>query len=362
MDQTTLDKITALRQKLHISAEPSGEERNTKAILQQFLWENTSLQITDKGKWFIAEHREGDVLPNIAFRADMDALPLSTGGASHMCGHDGHCASLAGLGMLLEGKRLGKNVFLLFQHAEETGRGGKECRSLIKENNIDEIYAYHNIPGWPEGSVLLRRGTFACSSKGMTARFAGEPSHAAYPEAGVNPGFAAAALISGLPGLLEPGRYKGMTLATLVGAGIGAKSFGTAAGEAEVWLTLRAWYEEDLNKLQSSIENTSRKAAEKDGAEVSFSFCEEFPETVNDDACLGKVADACEALGIRTAELPEPFRWSEDFGCYLKETKGAFFGIGDGVDYPQLHTGNFAFNDRILGTAVSVLEALARQK
>ncbi|MPL95182.1 putative hydrolase YxeP [bioreactor metagenome] len=362
MDQTTLDKIMALRKELHTSAEPSGEERKTKEILERFLRENTTLRLADKGKWFFAAHEEGDFLPNIAFRADMDALTLPSGEASHLCGHDGHSATLAGLGLLLEGKTLGKNIFLLFQHAEETGLGGADCRPFIMENKIDEIYAYHNIPGWPEGSVLLRPGTFACSSRGMTVRFEGRPSHAAYPEAGINPAFAAAALIAALPGLLTSEQYRGMVLSTLVGAEIGSKSFGTAAGKAEVYLTLRAWHEEDLDKLQSTIESISRQAAERDGAEVSFAFCEEFPETVNDESCLCKVADACAKLGLKTEAPPEPFRWSEDFGHYLKDAKGAMYGIGDGTEYPQLHTEDFSFNDRIIATAVGVFEALVRQK
>ena len=38
-------------------------------------------------------------------------------------------------------------------------------------------------------------------------------------------------------------------------------------------------------------------------------------------------------------------RWSEDFGYYLQDTKGAFFGIGDGEEHAQLHTEHFEFPD-----------------
>ncbi len=78
--------------------------------------------------------------------------------------------------------------------------------------------------------MLLRRGTFACASRGMTLSFSGAPSHAAYPECGKNPGFAAARLISALPELTESSGYGGLAMATLVGAKIGAKAFGSAAG------------------------------------------------------------------------------------------------------------------------------------
>ena len=51
-------------------------------------------------------------------------------------------------------------------------------------------------------------------------------------------------------------------------------------------------------------------------------------------------------------------RWSEDFGYYLQDTKGAFFGIGDGEEHAQLHTEHFEFPDSILPAAVALFEKL----
>lgn len=42
----------------------------------------------------------------------------------------------------------------------------------------------------------------------------------------------------------------------------------------------------------------------------------------------------------------------------MQETKGAFFGIGDGEDYAQLHTEHFEFPDSILETAVTMFAGL----
>lgn len=41
-------------------------------------------------------------------------------------------------------------------------------------------------------------------------------------------------------------------------------------------------------------------------------------------------------------------RWSEDFGEYLKHCKGAFFGIGAGVDHPHLHTEDYEYPNKLL--------------
>jgi amidohydrolase len=358
MEQYFIDTIHALRSELHNLAERSDEEKRTKARLMEFLRENTSLRLEDEGQWFCAIHEEPEAVETIAFRADIDALPFGDG-ASHLCGHDGHSAVLAGLGLLLENKKLGRNVVLVFQHAEEIGTGGKICCQALEEYRVNRIYAFHNIPGWVEGAVLLRRDTFACASRGMTLSFTGAPSHAAYPENGRNPGFAAARLMSVLPGLAKRACCNGLTMATLIGAEIGTKAFGSAAGSAEVWLTLRAWHEDDLNSLISSIEETACVEASHDGVEVAFSLCDIFPATVNNNATLERLEKICREVGLDCIEVPEPFRWSEDFGYYGSGAKAVMVGIGAGLDWPQLHTENYTFNDDILSVALTLFSALA---
>lgn len=359
MEQQIIEKILALRSDLHRLAEPSCGERKTKARLMEFLSNHTSLRLDDEGAWFCAVHKESGAAETVAFRADMDALPFQ-GGSAHLCGHDGHCAVLAGLGLFLENKKLGRNVVLLFQHAEEIGAGGKICSQALPKYGVDRIYAFHNIPGWEEGTVLLCRGAFACASRGMTLSFAGKPSHAAYPESGRNPGFAAARFLCTLPKITEPGRYSGLTMATLVGAKIGERAFGSAAGTAEVWLTLRARREDDMGRLIASIRQSARAEAALDGVEESDSFCDVFPATVNDDETLERLKGISLRAGLNCAEVSEPFRWSEDFGYYGSGAKAVMVGIGAGRDWPQLHTEQYTFNDRILPSALALFSALAQ--
>jgi amidohydrolase len=358
MEQYFIDTIRTLRLELHNLAELAGKERRTKEHLMEYLRGNTSLHLRDEGQWFCAVHEEPEAAETIAFRADMDALPCGNS-ASHLCGHDGHSAVLAGLGLLLENQKLGRNVVLIFQHAEETGEGGKICCQALNKYGVDRIYAFHNIPGYDTSAVLLRCGTFACASRGMTVSFTGAPAHAAYPENGLNPGFAAARFISALPDLSDGTRSNGLTMCTLIGAEIGAKAFGSAAGSAEVWLTLRAWYDDDLNTFISSIKQTAWIEAAHDRIEVSFSFSDFFPATVNDNATLERVKKICLKVGLDCIEIPEPFRWSEDFGYYGSGTQAVMVGIGAGLEWPQLHTKNYSFNDDILPIALELFSALA---
>lgn len=358
MEQHIITAIQTLRSELHNLAERSGEELRTKAHLMQFLRENTSLHLIDEGQWFCAVHEEPGAAETIAFRADMDALPVKEG-AAHLCGHDGHCAVLAGLGLFLENKKLGRNVVLIFQHAEEIGLGGKVCCQALERYRVQRVYAFHNIPGWAEGTVLFRRDTFACASTGMMITFTGTPAHAAYPEYGRNPGFAAARFISVLSDLVNNTDYQGLAMATLIGSQIGSKAFGSAAGSAEVWLTLRAWHEDDINLLIRSLEETANAEAVQDGVEVSVSFSDTFPATVNDNATLARLEKICHLAGLGCIDLPEPFRWSEDFGYYGSGAQAVIVGLGTGLDWPQLHTENYVFNDRIIPAALALFSALA---
>jgi metal-dependent amidase/aminoacylase/carboxypeptidase family protein len=58
-------------------------------------------------------------------------------------------------------------------------------------------------------------------------------------------------------------------------------------------------------------------------------------------------------------EMKEAFRASEDFGHYTKLTKGAIFYIGNGENYPHIHTYKYDFRDEIIETAVELFKGLA---
>ena len=92
----------------------------------------------------------------IAFRADMDALPIQeeTGlpfasenpGVMHACGHDCHTAALLGLlrSMTQHRAALKYNVRFIFQYAEEPDPGG--AIDMIANGclaGVDRIYGLH---------------------------------------------------------------------------------------------------------------------------------------------------------------------------------------------------------------------------
>ncbi len=339
--------------------------------MMEFIKTHTKLEIVDKGKWFYAIHRSGEGRSdeNIAFRADFDALPMDEGialpwgskipCAAHKCGHDGHSAALAGFALEVDQKGAGKDIFFLFQHAEETGDGAAQCVEFIQENDIDEIFAFHNGSGLPRGSVGVIDGTCNCASKGMTIHMKGRPAHASQPEKGANPAFAIAKIVSAIPELTSPEKNRGMVLCTVIQVDVGERAFGMSASRGDLLLTIRAYYEEEMDRLQASLESLARAEAERDGLKVSFAYNDVFPVTSNHKESSDRIRRVCQEKGLRLAEMREAHRGSEDFGHFLKAAKGALCYIGNGENHPPVHTYEYDFPDEIIETAVELFKGLA---
>jgi len=369
MKEKNLKLVINLRHELHQHPEISNEEYWTKNHLIDFLKRYTSLEIVDKGKWFYAFYEGDKSRDNIAFRADFDAVEMEesieipwkskNSCVSHKCGHDGHAASLAGFALEVDQEGSDKNIYFLFQHAEETGDGAKKCVEMLRENKIDEIYAYHNMSGMPFNTINIIYGTAHFASRGMIIKMKGKTSHASEPEKGINPAFTAAKIINQIPKLTSKKNNKGLVLCTVVQIDIGKEAFGISPGEGRLLLTIRSQYEEELIKLQNNIKSIACNEAEKSGLKVDFYDRDVFPETVNHRENVDKAKKVGEIKNFKVNKLKKPFRASEDFGYYTKLIKGAIFYIGNGENYPDIHTSEYDFRDEIIERAVEMFKGLA---
>jgi amidohydrolase len=360
-----------LRHQLHAHPELSGQERETKRRLMEFLRTHTGLELVDRGAWFYAVYRAGRGTP-IAFRADFDALPIQednsltyhsqTHGVSHKCGHDGHSAALAALALEIDAMGAERDVYFIFQHAEEVGGGGAMCAELLREMQVGEVYAFHSISGYPAGAVCLRPGTMNCASKGLIFRLEGIPAHASTPELGRNPALAIAHMVDGLSVLTDPEKYRGLVMCTVVQIAVGEPAFGISAHRGELLLTLRAEHDEELEALEQALRQLAAREAVRYGLKYSVSCQDVFPGTVNNPAAVDKVERAAAALGMPVVRMEQPMRASEDFGYYLRQTPGALFLLGNGEEYPPLHSVQFDFLDRQIAAACDLFFELARKK
>lgn len=149
--------------------------------------------------------------PTIAYRFDMDALPIQESkeldhfpneegfqskvpNHMHACGHDSHMAIGLGLASWIpQNKRhLQGTIKLIFQPAEEGTRGAKSMVEAGVVNDVDYFIASHIGTGVPHNHFVAGNNGFLATSK-LNISFHGVASHAgSHPEAGRNALLAAA--------------------------------------------------------------------------------------------------------------------------------------------------------------------------
>jgi len=369
-----IQELIQLRRKLHTMPEIALEEKNTAQEILNFFSalhpDQTITKLGGEGLAFVFKGKKSG--PRTLFRCELDALPIEDlkesshqsqiSGKGHLCGHDGHMAIICGLGeKLAQNRPESGEVVLLFQPAEETGDGAK---AILEDPRFGEIrpdfaLALHNLPGYPLHQIVMRKGTFAAGSTGMSIYLKGKTAHSAHPEAGINPAQALARLIQKLPQL--PKESRGFSLLTLIHAELGSLAFGTSAGKASLSMTLRAFDQQDLNELIERVKEQALAEAKAEGLELAFGFVEQFAVSVNDQALHPIVENSAKSLGLSLTENSEPFRWSEDFGLFSQVCPSFLFGLGAGETCPQLHEGTYDFPDEIIQTGVRMFEGIARQ-
>ena len=361
------DKLVNLRHYLHKYPELSGKEYYTSDKLIKFIkkYHPDNLIRNLGGNGFAAVYGN-KVESTVMFRADLDALPIeekvdisfksAKDGVSHLCGHDGHMATLAGLSILLNKYKI-KNgrVVLLFQPSEETGQGAKRVLEDPKFKKIapDLLYAYHNIPGFKKNKVILKRGYFSSASSGMSLKLKGVSSHAAYPEKGISPVSSLSKLAKRFKKLnsFKQNNYK---FITIVGVNIGGKAFGTSPGNGTVHATLRAKKNKEFEKLKSEVVRIIEKVSYEENIEIDISFREKFKAVKNSDRAFKILTEGLKGRSIKTVQNSDSFRWSEDFGEYSLKYDSCLFGIGIGEKAKNLHNPNYYFPDEIMKTGINV--------
>lgn len=367
--------LTAFRRELHQNPELSGKESETRKRIKGFLenYSPTSIQPIGEDS-LMAIYDSGNDGPVVLFRCELDALPIvevndfsyksKTEGVSHKCGHDGHMSILCGLGMHLHNQPLKKGrVILLFQSAEETGEGAIKVVKdpLFNSLNVDYAFALHNFPAFDKHAVIVREQTIMGASRGMILKFKGKTSHAAEPEKGISPQIAILKTTSLIEKKVKEQGYTDDILLTICYSHLGDRVFGISPGHAEMGITLRAFQNEDMQKLVADMEVAIQKICQEEKLGFEYEYVEVFPATVNDKKSTEKIRSVGKKLNLAIEELSPPFRASEDFSHITLAVKGAIFGLGSGKDQPALHNPDFDFPDDIIPTGVKLFSSLIEE-
>ncbi len=376
LTNTDVVELTAWRRHLHRRPELSSEEAGTAAEVLEFLRPTgPDLVLSGLGGHGLALVYEGGAPgPTLLFRAELDALPIEERGdaayrsqvlgKAHLCGHDGHMATLAALGRGLGRQRPRRGrVVLLFQPAEETGAGAAAVLADSRYEQLVPDYAFslHNMPGIPFGRVALRPGPVNCASRGMRIVLEGRTAHASMPETGISPMAAMASLMPALTDLSEGDVSSAdFTLVTVTYTVMGAPAFGVAPGQAEIWATLRTLLDSRMEALCAAAETLAHQTAKRNGLGCTISYHDVFRHCENDAEATGHLRAALDAENVPHDESGLPIRASEDFGRFGDTAKSAMLFLGAGEKHPALHNPDYDFPDDLIGVGARIFMRTVR--
>lgn len=364
------EELTSLRRDFHSKPELSNMESFTALAVVTHLTKLKPTQIISGigGYGVVAEFDSGIEGPSVLFRAELDALPIQeingfshkscTDGVSHKCGHDGHLASVMGLARLVAANRPKKGkVYVLFQPAEETGSGALAMIAdpAFEAIKPDYVFAYHNVPGYPLGQVILRHGAITASVRSVVIKLHGKTSHAAEPECGISPAVAIARLITIFDNLsnnmMERTDFR---VVTPVHINMGEVAYGVAAGYGELHLTVRTWTEAEMLSLVAAIEASVEQICSVYKLKPELEWLEVFVANENEPNAVNLLEEAAIQSRVQMIHSKFPMKWGEDFGHFTAKFDGAFFCIGAGEDTPALHNPDYDFPDTILPVALKM--------
>lgn len=378
-DETQLADAVAFRHDLHRHPELKYEEHRTAAKVAERLRE-LGYRVTEgiAGTGVMAElvgERPG---PVIAFRADMDALPIQEAndvahrslneGRMHACGHDGHTAALmlAAEAIAQDRASFGGHLKLLFQPAEEGGNGAEKMvqAGVLEAPRVEAIFGYHNRPGFEAGLLFVKPGSAMGGNDTYRVTIDGRSGHAAMPHLATDPIYVGACVIQQLQGLV--GRHKSPLKAGVIT--VAAFHAGEAAnvipGSAELLVNVRSDSAESRDALAGRLEALVAGICQAHGAACRIEALHHVPPLVNDAHWAQEVLQAAadHGVGKRIERIDYmPTMGAEDFAFYLQEVPGCFFFVGNGVDGAYLHNEHYDFNDAILPVAAGTFVALARR-
>lgn len=369
-------EIIKLRQEIHQHPEISNEEYNTSERIINYVKKFNPDEIIKFGKTGVAFAFNGkEKGKTVVFRAELDALPIHEKSSvayisvndhiAHSCGHDGHMAILVGLiEKVAENRPVSGRVVMLFQPAEEVEQGARD----VVENpkfiaiNPDYMFALHNVPGVEKHKIVLKNGSFAAASKGMTIKLTGKTSHAAEPQDGISPADAVSEIIKKLHEIRDDkSLFKDFVLLTIIHIQLGEISFGTSPGYAEIRVTLRAFENKDMEVLTDNCEKIIREISKAEKLDCAISYNEVFPATVNNNECVSIVEQSAKQIDLAIQHIEKPFKWSEDFAYFSEKYNACYFGLGAGIDQPQLHNPDYNFPDDIIESGVNMFYTIYKK-
>lgn len=375
-------ELTAWRRSLHRQAERGFALDKTTTLIKSEL-QKMGYQSKDCGRaGVVAEVGEGELF---LLRADMDALPIREksgekfackNGNMHACGHDMHAAMLLGAAKLLKEseKQLRRKVRLLFQPAEETLEGAKDCIEAGVLTDVQGAMMIHVMTNvsMPVGcAVVSSSGVSAPAADFFSIEVKGKSCHGSAPWNGADALVAAANILLALQEIPARELSSDTSAVLTIGEMNGGTASNVIADRALLKGTLRAYDEETRTFIKQRIEKISATVAMAYRTRAKVRYESGCPTLVNDKTLSERTERVGKALlGERCVFTSKELQGdtksksggSEDFAYISQKVPSVMVALAagepsKGYDYP-LHHAKVRFDEDALPVGAALYAAV----
>ncbi|EKU47113.1 M20 metallopeptidase family protein [Staphylococcus massiliensis] len=374
---TDLEFVTHHRRHLHQYPEVSLQEFDTTAYIVNFL-EELEIPYERPLQTGVIGRLEGNSDKTIAFRADIDALPITEEndvsyksqheGRMHACGHDGHTTALmlfvTRCKALYDKGALPHNVIFIFQPAEESGGGANLLiqEGAFSKDDINAIFGVHVMPFEEEGKVVVKDHELTASATEYRFFLKGLSSHVANKEQGRATSEALAHVITQLT-QIQHFHLNGLKRNIVhIGRFSAGEAINTVPSNGYLEGTIRTYDMDDLSIIQEQMKKISESVKALYGVSCELKFEVGYPPTMNAPVLKDHVLRSLELNQLEPVFNEEPYLFGEDFSFYnqIAPSYFVFFGTRN-VDkdfVTGLHTSTLNFDEKILVDVANFYEQL----
>ncbi|WP_264774103.1 M20 family metallopeptidase [Coxiella burnetii] len=365
-------KITTIRREIHAHPELPFKEEKTAALVIKTLRAHGYETIEHFGKTGVVAtldtKRPGKTL---AFHANMDALPLAETNTfhhkskhknvMHACGYDGHTAILLTIGaaLAIHKKNLNGKFKLIFQPAEEIGKGAKAMikEGALKNSTIDAIFGFHNYPTLAVGKIALRPGAMFAGISRFVIKIKSQGGHGHRPSETCNPIHIGNDMINEITQLSAQLNLSSEELVITINQFHAGKDNNAIPSLASIHGSIRAVNKEIEEKVKSEINELIKKWTAVYDATITLKETFNCIPIINDEdktAILQQVAT--EQLGKENViSLKQPLLAYDDFAYFTNKIPPCYFLIGNGENCSMVHTSTYDFCDDAIPIAARIL-------
>ena len=347
---TVYARMCKYREHLHMYPELSYREHKTSAFVKTILDEIGISSFKSIGGTGVIATIYGDGHKKnancIAFRADLDALPIQeenevsykskTDGIMHACGHDVHTAILLGLAEVLFRfkNKLKQPVKLIFQPGEEVNPGGANLiidEGGLSNPEVSKMFALHVFPDLEFGKVGFREGLYMASSDELHLEIVGKGGHGALTGQTINPMFMGAEFILAAQNYINSNSPIGIPSVINFGLFEALGSTNVVPESAKIKGTFRTMNENWREIAKSGIKDVAKSIELKYGGKINLRISRGYPFLKNDAELTKKVRKlACDILDESNVYNLELRMTAEDFAFYSHIVPVCFFRLGVG--------------------------------